>query len=60
MPEKFKKWYGDQEVLRKYAEAFEVNAISENVIGCLPEHKHDGAKIIHYKGPSRKPLFEAV
>jgi hypothetical protein len=60
LPEKFKKWYGDQEVLRKYAEAFEVNAISENVIGCLPEHKHDGAKIIHYKGPSRKKLFEAV
>ena len=60
LPEKFKKWYGDQEVLRKYAEAFEVNAISENVIGCLPEHKHDGAKIIHYKGPSRKKLFEGV
>jgi hypothetical protein len=60
LPEKFKKWYGDQEVLRKYADAFEVNVISENIIGCLPEHKHDGAKIIHYKGPSRKPLFEAV
>ncbi len=60
LPEKFKKWYGDQEVLRKYADAFEVNVISENIIGCLPEHKHDGAKIIHYKGPSRKKLFEAV
>ena len=60
LPPKFKKWYGDQEVLKKYAEAFEIGAISENVIGCLPEHKHSRAKILHYKGPSRKPLFEAM
>ena len=56
---KFKKWYGDQEVLKLYAES-EADMMPESVYGCLPEHKHDGAKIIHYKGPSRKKLFEAV
>jgi len=56
---KFKKWYGDQEVLKLYAES-EADTMPESVYGCLPEHKHDGAKIIHYKGPSRKQLFEAV
>jgi hypothetical protein len=60
LPEKFKKWYGDQEVLRKYVESCEVCEMSESIIGCLPEHKHDGAKILHFKGPSRKPLFEGV
>ena len=57
---KFKKWYGDQEVLREFAKKNKFTEISERVYGCLPEHKHDGAKILHYKGPSRKPLFEAV
>ena len=60
LPDKFKKWYGDQEVLRKYIESCEVREMPESVIGCLPEHKHDGAKILHFKGPSRKQLFEAV
>ena len=60
LPQKFKKWYGDQEALKKYAKAFEVGEMLESVVGCLPEHKHDGAKIIHYKGPSRKQLFEAM
>lgn len=57
---KFKKWYGDQEVLREYGKRWAPPVMPESVIGCLPEHKHDGAKIIHYKGPSRKQLFEAV
>jgi len=56
---KFKKWYGDQEVLKLYAES-EADTMPESVYGCLPEHKHDGAKIIHYKGPSRKQQFEAM
>jgi hypothetical protein len=60
LPEKFRKWYGDQEVLREFGKRYAHHEISESVIGCLPEHKHDGAKIIHYKGPSRKQLFEAV
>ena len=60
MDEKFRKWYGDQEALREYAKLNLVRTMPESVVGCLPEHKHDGAKIIHYKGPSRKQLFEAV
>lgn len=60
LPEKFKKWYGDQEVLREYAKQYAPPHMPESVIGCLPEHKHDGAKIIHYKGPSRKQQFEAI
>ena len=57
---KFKKWYGDQEVLREYSNRYAPPVIPESVYGCLPENKHDGAKILHYKGPSRKPLFEAM
>lgn len=60
LPEKFKKWYGDQEALREYAKRFDHQDMPESVIGCLPEHKHDGAKILHFKGPSRKQQFEAV
>jgi tetratricopeptide (TPR) repeat protein len=60
LPEKFKKWYGDQEALREYAKRFDHQDMPESVIGCLPEHKHDGAKILHFKGPSRKQLFEAM
>jgi hypothetical protein len=56
---KFRKWYGDQEVLKLYAES-EANTMPESIYGCLPEYKHDGAKIIHYKGEARKQLFEAV
>jgi len=57
---KFKKWYGDQEVLREYGKKYAPPVMAESVIGCLPEHKHDGAKILHFKGPSRKQLFEAM
>jgi len=57
---KYRKWYGDQEVLKLYAES-EAHTMSESVYGCLPEFMevHD-AKIIHYKGPNRKQLFEAA
>jgi tetratricopeptide (TPR) repeat protein len=57
---KFRKWYGDQEALRIYAEKYpeRVSEIHESVYGCLPEHKTDDAKILHYKGPDRKKLFE--
>jgi hypothetical protein len=62
LDEKFKKWYGDQEALRIYAEKYpeRVSIIDESVYGCLPEHKTDDAKIIHYKGGARKKLFEDV
>jgi hypothetical protein len=60
LPEKFRKWYGDQEVLREFGKRYAHHEMPESVIGCLPENKHDGAKILHYKGPSRKQLFEAM
>jgi hypothetical protein len=61
MDKKYRKWYGDQEALREYAKKHECGHIPESVVGCLPEFMevHD-AKIIHYKGPNRKKLFEAV
>jgi hypothetical protein len=57
---KFRKWYGDQEAMRIYAEKYGVAEIPESIYGCLPEHKTDDAKIIHYKGGARKKLFEDV
>ncbi len=59
---KFRKWYGDQEALRIYAERYpeRVNHIDEAVYGCLPEFKSDNAKILHYKGDARKKLLEGV
>ena len=59
---KYRKWYGDQEVMRIYAERYpeRVQEISESLYGCLPEENCKDAKIVHYKGPSRKKLFEAV
>lgn len=55
---KYRKWYGDQEALRIYAESNEVATFPESIYGCLPEHKTDDAKILHYKGAARKQLFE--
>jgi hypothetical protein len=56
---KYRKWYGDQEVLKLYAES-EANTMPESVYGCLPEFNVGEAKIMHYKGPTRKQLFEMV
>jgi hypothetical protein len=36
----------------------EVATFPESIYGCLPEHKTDDAKILHYKGAARKQLFE--
>jgi hypothetical protein len=59
---KFRKWYGDQEALRIYAEKYpeRVSEMNESVYGCLPEHKTDDAKILHFKGPDRKKMFEVA
>jgi hypothetical protein len=46
--------------MRIYAEKYGVAEIPESIYGCLPEHKTDDAKIIHYKGGARKKLFEDV
>jgi hypothetical protein len=59
---KFRKWYGDQEALRIYAKKYpeRVSEMRESVYGCLPEHKTGDAKILHFKGPDRKKLFEVA
>lgn len=60
MDKKYRRWYGDQEALREYAKLHPVGTMPESVVGCLPEHRHEGAKILHYKGPDRKPWFEVL
>jgi hypothetical protein len=62
LDEKFKRWYGDQEALRIYAEKYpeRVSDMHESVYGCLPERKTDDAKILHYKGEARKKMFEGA
>jgi hypothetical protein len=65
LDEKFKRWYGDQEALRIYAEKYpeRVSEMHESVYGCLPEFKSDGAVppvILHFKGEKRKKLFEVA
>ncbi len=57
---KYRGWYGDQEAMRIYAEKYGVAEFDESIYGCLPEHKTDAAKILHFKGPSRKQLFERM
>jgi len=59
---KFRHWYGDQEVMRIYAERHPeyIQDMPESVYGCLPEEDCKDAKIVHYKGPNRKKQFEAV
>jgi hypothetical protein len=59
---KFRRWYGDQEALRIYAEKYpeRVSEMNEAVYGCLPEHKTDDVKIMHFKGEARKKLFEVA
>lgn len=59
---KFRRWYGDQEALRIYAEKYpeRVSEMHESVYGCLPEHKTNDAKILHFKGEARKKLFEVA
>ena len=57
LPEKFWRWYGDQEVLREYCRQTEVT-LPEYHFACLPEYlpQHPHPAIIHYKG-ARKALI---
>jgi hypothetical protein len=57
---KYRGWYGDQEAMRIYGEKYGAAEFPESVYGCLPEHKTDEAKILHFKGPSRKKQFEGM
>lgn len=54
LPDKYQRWYGDQEVLRELLgqlKASEYNLVEEAMFACLPEHadKHSPF-IVHYKG----------
>jgi len=61
---KFHIWYGDQEAIKLYASVNpeRVAAMGEAIYGCLPEMVAtvERPKIVHYKGPERKKLFEAA
>jgi hypothetical protein len=61
LDKKFHFWYGDQEALREVAKAglFSFQEISEAIYACLPENfsQHRDAKVLHFKGPSRKDMM---
>lgn len=49
LDDKFKRWYGDQEVLRDFRGA--VNYVEESRYACLPEFANQFSPyIVHYKG----------
>jgi len=64
LDKKFHIWYGDQEAIKLYATTNpeRVAAMGEAMYGCLPEmiDPQSPPKIIHFKGSSRKKLFEAT
>lgn len=62
LPEKFKVWYGDQEVLREYGQPpRKVVHLPESQYGCLPEHlaEFPHPSIVHYKGARKAQMFTA-
>lgn len=61
LPEKFWRWYGDQEVLREYARTRHVGHLPEHHYACLPEYlgEYTHPAIIHYKG-QRKALIASA
>ena len=64
LPPKFKRWYGDQEVLRDYVNSLPaswVTYLPESEFACLPEasNVYPRPSITHYKG-QRKALLNGV
>ena len=64
LPAKFKRWYGDQEVLRDYVNSLPaswVTYLPEFEFACLPEaaNVYPRPSITHYKG-QRKALLNGV
>ena len=62
LPEKFHRWFGDQEAIRNVVArgAYRVKNVPESVYGCLPDQLDpaQGAPcLIHFKGPERKRLL---
>lgn len=59
LPDKFKVWYGDQEVLREYAKGRKVIDLPEHIYACLPEHMAGQPLITHYKGQRKNLILNA-
>jgi len=59
LPQKYREWYGDQEVIRDLVRAgrHTFAELPESVFACLPERANEKAKILHYKGEQRKGLM---
>lgn len=55
LPDKFRVWYGDQEVLREFADRHSIATVAESQYACLPEHlpEYPHAVLVHYKGPRK-------
>lgn len=65
LSEKFRIWYGDQEVLKiisKRKSNKQLGFISEHTYACLPEYSDYApyATFLHFKGMARKGLMEKV
>jgi hypothetical protein len=54
LPDKYHKWYGDQEALREFVNTLKVsefNLVEEAIVACLPEYIGNSSPlIVHYKG----------
>ena len=61
LPEKYWKWYGDQEVLREFCRKSPVT-LPEHHYACLPEYlpQHPNALIVHYKGARKEHYANGV
>lgn len=62
LPDKFRVWYGDQEVLREYAKRVKVQDLPESYYACLPEFlgEHPDPAIVHYKGARKALMFNGT
>lgn len=53
-PDKYQRWYGDQEVLRDFVKTLKVqdfNLVEESLFACLPEYVDKNFPfLVHYKG----------
>ena len=61
LPDKYRVWYGDQEVLREYAKRKRVAHLAEHVYACLPEFlpEHPHPLVVHYKGQRKRLIANA-
>lgn len=56
----YKIWYGDQVVLKEFAEDFQCELVLESTHACLPEHfldqNREDVYALHYKGPRKSMM----